>query len=220
MSLTKGRNQGSREIERHLASWVGTLSMCCAMAFAPGCGSSEAQKSAPELDTEGVENRPGLTARGQFIDSPVAGLFYRTETLEGFTDHNGYFEYRQGETVSFHIGNIDLGSTDVSAVVTPEDLAEESSGTLSDTAVNILRLLQTLDEDGDPSNGIAISDSTHVAASQIQENSISVTVSCSEFESNATLMELIGQTTNVANLVDENGAIEHYQTTLVMLQTR
>ena len=219
-SFEEGNNQGNNitaTIIRRLAS---AAALGCALALMPACGSSEADKTAPELDTQGVESRPGLTARGQFVDSPVSGLFYRTESQEGFTDHNGYFEFREGESVSFYIGNIFLGSTEVDDIITPEDLAKKSSGELSDTAVNILRLLQTLDEDGDPSNGISINDATQFAASQIHQNSISVTVSCAEFENNTTLMELIGQTTNIATLVDENQAVQHYQSTLVMLQAR
>lgn len=178
-----------------------------------GCGSSEADKSAPPINRQQAENRPGLntTQTGQFVDSAVSGLFYQTETHEGFTDHNGYFQFEPNETVTFSIGNITLGSALAASIVTPLDIA--GSDNINDTATNILRLLQTLDYDGDPSNGISITTNTHVAASQLADNAVSVKVPADVFESNLALNELIGQVTNVSGLVDANQALAHFKQT-------
>lgn len=183
------------------------------------CGSSEADKSADPIKQSQSENRPGLeeTSRGQFVDSAVSGLFYKTGSQEGFTDHNGYFDYLPEETVSFAIGNIQLGSAEASSIVTPLDLSPSIDDGLNDAAVNILRLLQTLDEDGDPSNGISISESTHIAATRVESGAINVNVDIEAFESNPNLVQFIGQATNVSDLVEYQRAVAHFQETRAQL---
>lgn len=59
---------------------------------------------------------------GQFVDSPVAGLSYKTPTRSGVTDADGRFEYRAGENVEFSLGNTVLGEADGKARITPFDL--------------------------------------------------------------------------------------------------
>ncbi|MCX7982282.1 MAG: carboxylesterase family protein [Syntrophales bacterium] len=94
--------------------------------------------------------------RGVFVDAPVAGLEYVTSSgVSGKTDANGVFYYDPGDTVTFKIGNLTLGSAKGASQVTPVDIV--SGGTITDQRVqNMLVLLQTLDEDGDLNNGIQI----------------------------------------------------------------
>jgi hypothetical protein len=95
---------------------------------------------------------------GVFVDAPVANLGYRTATLSGRTGTNGTFQYRPGETVIFSIGGIDAPPIAGADVVSPNALSSETA------AVNFARLLQTLDLDGNPANGIVIPDAAHTAA--------------------------------------------------------
>ena len=182
------------------------------------CGSSQADKSAPALQPDETEPRQAAIqpSKGQFIDSAVSGLFYQTETLEGFTDHNGQFEYVEGETVAFSIGNIALGSTTGKAIITPIDLT--SGKGLDDTSVNILRLLQTLDYDGDPGNGISIATNTHLAASQLPDSAILINSDIDSFAANTSLLDLISRVTNLAELIPAETAIRHFQQTTQQLQ--
>jgi hypothetical protein len=85
---------------------------------------------------------------GVFIDSPVEGLTYQSgSNPEGTTDANGMFDYTVGETLSFSVGGVQLGTLpDGQPVVTPYDFGA--------AAENIARLLQTLDADGNHLNGI------------------------------------------------------------------
>lgn len=47
---------------------------------------------------------------GRFIDSPVKGLFYQTESASGQTDSAGRFIYRSGSRVRFSLmPNLPLG---------------------------------------------------------------------------------------------------------------
>jgi len=97
---------------------------------------------------------------GVFLDSPVAGISYRTQSIAGVTDAAGQFRFVPGETVTFSVGGIMLPPVTAAPEVTPADIAgvaeTEAAITGSPTATNILRFLQTLDEDGNPDNGIVI----------------------------------------------------------------
>ena len=97
----------------------------------------------------------GELLHGVFLDSPVSGLSFTTGTVSGVTDAEGGFVYREGETVVFSIGNLALPAVAGAGLVTPLDVA--ASDDITDPMViNIARLLQSLDEDNDPENGILI----------------------------------------------------------------
>ena len=98
----------------------------------------------------------GAPLSGEFVDSAVSGLSYRTDALSGTTDANGTFAYFPGETVTFSLGGIVLGSTQGQATLTPVDLVPGATDTANSTVVNICRFLQTLDADGNLVNGIQI----------------------------------------------------------------
>jgi hypothetical protein len=51
-----------------------------------------------------------LVQEGIFVDSPVEGIHYITDTQEGFTDSTGRFLYMDGEIISFHVGDLAIGS--------------------------------------------------------------------------------------------------------------
>jgi len=122
-----------------------TLISFCTSAVLAGCGSSGSDdNSTPVSDAE----------TGYFVDSAVAGVEFKTSSgITGTTDEYGRFEFKQGDTVEFSIGKLALGSATPSSdgLVTPQDLTSDS-----DTEVMILRLLQALDVDDDPTNGITI----------------------------------------------------------------
>lgn len=101
-----------------------------------------------------------------FIDSPVQGLAYTSASRSGRTDRNGNFPYTPGEKVTFSIGNLVLGSVTPSGnKVTPLQLVPGATAATDDRVTRILRVLQSLDEDGNLGNGIQISDWAHLAAS-------------------------------------------------------
>ena len=89
---------------------------------------------------------------GHFVDANVSGLHYRTVTQEGITGEQGQFWWLPGERVDFWVGNLPLGNALADRAVSPEDLFPGS--TLEDTRVlNMARLLQSLDGDGNPGSG-------------------------------------------------------------------
>ena len=115
-------------------------------------------------DSGGGSNTDTITLTGYFSDSPVGGMNYETETLSGVTGEDGSYRFVFGETVTFKIGKLTIGETKGRETeIGPIDLVKE--GDISDTkVVNIARLLQTLDEDSDPDNGISIPDTIGTAA--------------------------------------------------------
>lgn len=88
----------------------------------------------------------GAVKTGYFIDSPVKGLHYSTATQSGVTDSNGSFTYKSGETVTFKIGNVVIGSAVGNSLVTPLTLNQETDlSNVSTKTANVARILQTLD---------------------------------------------------------------------------
>lgn len=114
--------------------------------------------------------------QGFFSYGPVQGLNYETATRSGVTGADGSFLYTEGETITFSVGTVQLGdSVTAKQGMTPLDLIDgatlfttsgdfrrwyELSEGRDRTAfrrfANTLSFLQTLDEDGDPDNGIVI----------------------------------------------------------------
>lgn len=90
----------------------------------------------------------------------VEGLKYQTPTLSDATNDKGEFKYRPDETVSFSIGGLVLGSAPGSKRLTTAHLALGVNGDLKKLkrpqVTNTARFLQSLDEDGNVENGIAI----------------------------------------------------------------
>lgn len=96
---------------------------------------------------------PALT--GIFVDSPVINIGFRTAIQNGETNSRGEFKYLAGETVTFFIGDLVFPSVLADEIVTPLDMAD-TDDVAHHMVINIIRLLQSLDKDGDPNNGISI----------------------------------------------------------------
>ncbi|PLX91936.1 MAG: hypothetical protein C0621_10490 [Desulfuromonas sp.] len=93
------------------------------------------------------------TVTGTLVDSFVAGVNYTCSSgMSGITNASGEFTCGANDTVEFFLGAYLLGTCSAQETVTPYDLfpADEAA------AVNVARLLQTLDENGDPSDGITV----------------------------------------------------------------
>lgn len=136
---------------------------------------------------------------GQLIDSAVAGVAYQTPSYSGKTNANGEYHFIDGEAVTFAIGSISFGPLPAKAVLTPLDLAGSTDIT-NRKVINIARLLQTLDDDQNPANGIVIPASANPAGLNFDQD-------VADFESEvSTLLSL--------TLVDESAAMAHLQAEL------
>ncbi len=125
--------------------WAGLLTTLSLVACGGGGGGGVAS----------VANAVGEARRGVFLDSAVQGLTYITPTRSGVTAADGGFDYRQGESVVFKFGAIEFPPALAFATITPVDMSETKS--LNDPVVaNVAYLLQSLDADLNPNNGIQL----------------------------------------------------------------
>ncbi len=155
---------------------------------------------------------------GQFIDDVVTGLQFKTTTVSGTTDEKGNFKYVEGERVQFFVGDIFIGEALGKSVITPIDLVPEATDENNDQVINLIRFIQTLDEDQNPSNGIIISDLTTNAAF---EKSIDFNLSVADFETHSEIQAVLADLTSglgeTRNLVATRDAQTHLRTSLFAL---
>ncbi|WP_246841618.1 pectinesterase family protein [Cellvibrio sp. PSBB023] len=151
-------------------------------------------------------------ATGIFLDAAVANIGYRTATQEGFTSVNGEFNYRLGELITFFIGGLELPSVMAAEIITPLEIANAQS--LEDNQViNILRLLQSLDKDGDASNGIEIT-AEAIAAGTVLDFTVAPAV-FAELPAVKALLQAAGSANQ--ELIPAEQAVAHFQTTLELI---
>jgi para-nitrobenzyl esterase len=173
----------------------------------------------------------GGTCYGYYYDSLVSGLSYESRNADGVThsgvtgedDDPGRFSFAEGGTVSFSIGDLDLGESMGKERVTPFDLAGvdeepiggcEVDGPLPADAgafrkvVNLAILLQTLDADGDPENGIEIPPEV---AELFQGSSISLDQDQSTFTTDPGLQDALDEANARSQFPEERTAVEPEQ---------
>lgn len=110
--------------------------LCLGLLFI-GCGGGSS-----------VGDSSQITKIGVFIDAPVYGLAYKTATKSGFTNEKGEYEYVDGETVEFKVGDLSLGTVKAESLITPYKMAGDTDiNSPSIKAVNIAILLQSLNND-------------------------------------------------------------------------
>ena len=103
-----------------------------------GCGGGGSSSDTPSSASS--------TLSGVFVDAKVEGLRYKTDSFDDFTNSDGVFKYKDGETIEFFLANLSLGSAKAKALMTPytmsgdTDLQNPSTKTL-----NIALLLQNCD---------------------------------------------------------------------------
>jgi hypothetical protein len=102
-----------------------------------GCGGGSS--SSPKEYTVG---------NGTYIDSAVSGVSYICGKEKGVTDKDGRFTFEVGASCTFFIKDIKLREVAKSALFDKVVIFEDKP--------KVAQFLQTLDSDGDPSNGITI----------------------------------------------------------------
>jgi len=120
----------------------------------------------------------------------VEGLDYRTATQSGVTGAGGIFRYVEGETITFSMGETVIGQTAAKERITPVDLVSGASDEANPKVTNICRLLQSLDRDGMPENGIQIPQQAH---NVIINYPVDLNLSTVEFETSSALKNLFGE---------------------------
>jgi len=153
---------------------------------------------------------------GRFIDSAIEGVSYKTATRSGVTNAKGEFTYIAGETVVFGLGDLKFPAVTAAQIITPLELAGVED--INDIGVvNMARLLQSLDQDCDPDNGISISGEALLSAA-----GLSLDFEDSEFDSKVVNLVANGGQTNPVckTLIPASQAISHLQASLTELKNQ
>lgn len=154
--------------------------------------------------------------QGKITGTKIANARYVTLTpdgkvsLSGYTNKDGSFSYRKGETVSFYVGDILLGSTAAKSSVSPVSLVEKAKNTAA--LGNLLSFLQTIDTDLNVINGIQISKSTHYAAKDVK---VDFDKAMSSFQVQSALTALLAVATNSPTLPDAVEALTNFRMSLL-----
>ena len=128
------------------------------------------------------------TGTGTYVDSAVAGVSYTCGGQSGVTDENGSFTFEVGSDCEFKMGDIVLRTVDGSMLVDGAKVLEDN--------VTVAAFLQTLDADGDPSNGITV---LPAVANLIQEQNLTGVPSGAELSTLVTEIE--------SSIDDYNGTV-------------
>ena len=159
--------------------------------------------------TNGDSMDSGDMSSGIVIDGMIQGLAYETSSgLTGYTRSDGTFDYLEGDTVSFSIGNVILGELDTANMQDDKIFLQDLAGTdrtdVNDEYVeNMAVLLQSLDSD--EGEKIVITEEMHEAFSD--EDFDLATISEEDL---AAIIEETGR-----EAVSEDDAMEHVQDMLV-----
>ncbi|WP_221795033.1 hypothetical protein [Oceanobacter mangrovi] len=149
------------------------------------------------------------------MDSAVANVDYVTSSgINGTTNDDGEYQYKSGDTVTFSIGDLEFPSVTATGTVTPLTMAG-TDDTSDPVVINITRLLQTLDQDGEADNGITITDTAKAAATAVDFDQ-----SVDDFASDSAVLNLIsnaGQDEVITELVDADEAIANLEESLTEL---
>ena len=158
---------------------------------------------------------PGVIPKtGVFIDAPVSNIGYRTETQNDVTIENGEFLYFGGENVTFFIGDLEFPTVAAQTVVTPFTLAKTNDFE-DQQVINIARLLQSIDEDGNPDNGITIPANASTIASAVDFD-----VPTTTFENSPAVINLVANSGSTnTTLIPIDDVISHLNRHLNMVGT-
>lgn len=175
---------------------TGLAAACFAALGLAGCGGSSSDGGTP----------PANPSTGYFIDSGVEGVTFKTATQNGLTGTGGSYKYLPGEKVTFSIGNIVFPEVTAAETITPFTMAG-TDDINNRVVVNIARLLQSLDSDNTPNNGIKISPEALAAANGIASGSVKFNSPVTEFSTDYNIAKQNIQ--GAPNLISETAAKNH-----------
>ncbi|SMN12625.1 Fibronectin type III domain protein [Bathymodiolus heckerae thiotrophic gill symbiont] len=154
---------------------------------------------------------PSINKSANILDSAVEGLGYSIDGgVEQYTDKTGKFDYSSSDSkVTFKIGGLTLkkdfllSKINVDNKVFPTDLVGvDRNNVTNPQMIKILQILQTLDEDSNPDNGVKITVDTREDITTIVDIAdADVSASAVVHEANKTL-------------ISESKAIAHFIKTL------
>lgn len=152
----------------------------------------------------GGNSTPPVTGTAYYVDSAVSGVNYKCGSHEGITGASGEFTFEVGAGCTFYLGDITLRSVDVALL--------EDGATVYETDAAVARVLQSLDEDANPDNGITINATIVQALSDADITALPETV-----EETEEMLQVIEE--NGGTVVSEEEAQTHIMETLLVGKT-
>jgi hypothetical protein len=151
-----------------------------------------------------------------FLECWVQGLEFSTATKSGLTEEYGIFDCELGNTMTFHVGGIELGGGAAGPFMNPIEITS-ATDIFEYEPTNIACFLQTIDDDGNPPNGIVITEAVRTAAAG---KTLDFDQRPADFAANAAVQQLISDLTAVTaagtrTLVAYVAARTHLQNTLM-----
>jgi len=159
------------------------------------------------------DDTPLIIKEANFHDSKISGVTYICGDTSGVTDTNGTFKYtNKCSKIEFSIGSVIIGSiytNDINNnIIYPSDLLNiDKNETNSSSLSNILQVLQSLDNDNNPYNGITIEEQISNSLNNLSS------VNLDSNETNNTQILSIVHALN-KSLINKDYAIAHYEDTL------
>ena len=188
------------------------LTALTALALLSGCNSGGGDKGTPVSDASPTSGGASVSTSkvGVFLDAPVQGLkVVHADGSSATTGRWGEFSFTAGETLTFYLGGLRLGAVQGKAEITPLDLYSASNSN-DRRVVNLLRLLQSLDSNDNPDDGIQLS-AAAIAAGEMA--ALKLDQDTTLFEKDATLATLLAKKRPGLTLVGLAAAQAHFDAT-------
>jgi len=128
------------------------ISAIAASLLLAACGGNDTTNT---TDSSASSNK---VFKGYYVDSAVEGVEFNCTTSSGATqsgttDANGTFTFKENQTCTFKIGDVVLREVNAFSL--------EHNVTIFEDNIRVAQFLQTLDSDGNASNGIQILPEAH-----------------------------------------------------------
>jgi len=173
----------------------------------PDTNSSGATDINTSSGTTDVNISNAIPEIGHYFDSAVKGVDYKCGNFNGTTDSNGTFQYEKDKGCLLTLGNDlvlqELNSSELS----------KYKGLIVEKNVSKAAFLQTLDSDGNASNGIDIIDSVKKRIADMNVSSVLVDDALTTFQD-----ALMGTDGYSGSLIDMDDAKAHLVDTIKGLQ--
>lgn len=153
--------------------------------------------------TEPTTGNSSKIYTGYYVDAAVVGVDFNCTTQSGTTDINGTFTFEDNETCVFSIGGVVLREVNASSL--------EDNVTIFENNLTVAQFLQTLDSDGNASNGIDILPEAHELLEE--RNSSHVPQNDAELVDIRDELKVKAQERYNGDIVSEQDAIEHLEET-------
>ncbi|WP_033297640.1 thrombospondin type 3 repeat-containing protein, partial [Psychromonas ossibalaenae] len=176
-----------------------------------GGGGDSSETSKQPLPETVSPSTPDLST-GVLLDSAVSGIQYITTSgTTGITNSTGEYKYQDGDNITFSFAGITLPAVAAKKVLTPFDLV--GSNNINDPSViNLIRLLQSLDDDGVFESKIILSSKKIVLLEKAKLNYKDLTMNIDEFEQLIISKKIFDDSQNT--FVSSIAAVAHFKNTL------